>query len=237
MSELYSLYKLHRIDSAIYSLRQEAAGLDTGQEEERKIKELSKLHEDVGGKAKALLAEQKDLELQQKALAEKIAGFNKKLYDGSIVSPKEIENIEKEIVMLNALSDKHDERLLELFEVSPPIVEGAAKVNAQLDALNQTIKDKREHAVKRHYDIKVEFDSLKTHRPEVARQVPKELLDKYEEVRKKSGDVAMADVTDEQACSQCGMHVPRKQSEFLDSDRVVFCEGCHRILFKAVPAG
>jgi predicted nucleic acid-binding Zn-ribbon protein len=237
MSELYSLYKLHKVDSALHSLRQEAAGLDTGQEEDRELKELAKVYEDVGGRARALVNEQRDLELQQKSLAEKVAGFNKKLYDGSIVSPKEIENIEKEIKMLKALSDKHDTRLLELFEEAPPVVAEADKVKSQIDELERKKKEKRDKAVQRHNEIKAEFDALRQKRPEVAKEVPKDLREKYEEVRKKSGDVAMADVTDDQACSQCGMHVPRKQSEFLDSDRIVFCEGCHRILFKAVPAG
>lgn len=237
MSELYSLYKLHKVDSALHSLRQEAAALDTGQEEEKEARRLAKAYEDVGGRAKALTAEQRDIELQQKSTYEKIAGYNKKLYDGSVVSPKEIENIEKEIAMLKALTDKQDTRLLELLEEAPPVVAEAEGVKAQIDALQATIKQKRAKAVERHAAIKVEFDALKAQRPEAAREVDKDLLAKYEEVRKRTGDVGMADVTEESECSQCGMHVPLKQSEFLDSDRIVQCEGCHRILFKAVPTG
>jgi predicted nucleic acid-binding Zn-ribbon protein len=235
MSELYSLYKLHKIDSALHSLRQEAAALDTGQQEEEAAKRLSKAHEEVGARAKALTAEQRDIELQQKSTYEKIAGYNKKLYDGSIVSPKEIENIEKEIAMLKALTDKQDERLLELLEEAPPIVAEAEADKAQIDALKEKVKQKRTKAMERHAAIKVEFDALRAQRPAIAREVEKGLLDMYEEVRKRTGGVGMADVTEDSECSQCGMHVPLKQSEFLDSDRIVQCEGCHRILFKAVP--
>ena len=45
----------------------------------------------------------------------------------------------------------------------------------------------------------------------------------------------MAEVTEDMRCSMCGMAVPERQSKALDEDRLVFCEGCQRILFKVVP--
>jgi predicted nucleic acid-binding Zn-ribbon protein len=47
----------------------------------------------------------------------------------------------------------------------------------------------------------------------------------------------MAEVSDQGACSACGINVPERQMKMLDQDRLVFCEGCHRILIKVVPAG
>jgi predicted nucleic acid-binding Zn-ribbon protein len=237
MSELFSLYKLHKVDSALHSLRQEAAGLDTGQEEAKELKGLQAEYDVLSAKAKSLTGEQRDLELQQKSYTAKIEGFSKKLYDGSVVSPKEVENIEKEIAMLRGLVEGSDERLLELFEEAPPAVAEAEAVKTQMDALQARIEEKRKAAVERHAQIKKEFDALKAQRPQVAAEVEKALLSKYEDVRKRTGDVAMADVTENGTCSQCGMLVPTRQSKMLDDDRLVQCEGCHRILFKAVPAG
>jgi predicted nucleic acid-binding Zn-ribbon protein len=237
MSELYGLYKLHKVDSALHSLRLEAAALDTGQDEGRELKSAAKDYDEVGGRAKHLTTEIKDRELQQKSFAAKIEGFNKKLYDGSVVSPREVENIEKEIAMLRDLTERNDERLLALYDEAPPVVKEAEAAKARVDALQHSIKQKRDKALERHAAIKSEFDALKHQRPAIAKSVDADLLQKYEEVRKRTGDVAMADVNEDGACSQCGMHVPTKQSQMLDEDRLVLCEGCHRILFKAVPTG
>lgn len=237
MSELYSLYKLHKVDAAMHSLRREAASLDTGEDEAKRLKSLAKEHEEVGGHAKELHAQQVDRELQQKSFKQKIDGYNKKLYDGSVVSPREIENIEKEISMLKELSDQNDEKLLELYDQVPPAVAAADKLKAEMDAMEVEIKAKRERAVARHAEIKAEYEALKAQRLESAAEVGREMREKYEETRKRTGDVAMAEVTEEGRCSQCGMAVPTKQSKMLDDDRLVACEGCHRILFKAVATG
>jgi predicted nucleic acid-binding Zn-ribbon protein len=235
MSALYDLYKLHKVDSALHSLRQEAAGLDTGQEEQAAIKRLSGESSEVLGHARQVSQEIRDLELQQKGYAEKVKGFEKKLYDGSVVSPKEVENIEKEIAMLKGLIDRGDERLLELYEESPTATSEAQGAQKQIDELNAAIARKRELAVQRHAEIKTEFEKLKTSRPALAAEVEKDLLARYEDVRKRTGSTGMAEVTEDMRCSMCGMAVPERQSKALDDDRLVFCEGCQRILFKVVP--
>lgn len=235
MSALYTLFKLHKVDSALYSLRQEAAGLDVGQGEQAEIKRLMGDSTEVLGHAKEVGQEIRDLELQQKGYAEKIKGFEKKLYDGSVVSPKEVENLEKEIAMLKGLVDKGDERLLELYEESPGAVSAAQGAQGQIDALTATIARKREAAVARHAEIKAEFEKLKATRPGLAKEVDKDLLSRYEDIRKRTGNTAMAEVTEDMRCSMCGMTVPERQSQMLDEDRLVLCEGCQRILFKVVP--
>lgn len=235
MSSLYDLFKLHRVDAALFSLKQEAAGLDTGQEEQKLIKAEEAASKEVLGRAKALTHEMKDLELQQKGYQEKIKGFEKKLYDGSVVSPKEVENLEKEIAMLRTLTENLDERLLQLFEEAPLAVKDAEGAQSRIDALTARIAEKRERAVARHAEIKAEFETLRSQRPALAKEVEKDLYGKYEEVRKRTGGTGMAEVTEDNRCSHCGMHVPERQSQMLNDDRLVQCEGCHRILFKAVP--
>ena len=234
MSDLYSLYKLHKIDSTLYGLKMEAESLDVGQDEKREQKQVEKDGADVLGNARSLSQEAKDIELQQKGLQEKITSFNKKLYDGSIVSPKEIENIERELTMLRDLLEKHDGRLLELYELIPVATEAAKSVNAKLAALQKAVEVKRARAVERHGEIKKEFDATRSQRPAAAKAVEKDVLDRYEEVRKRTGSTAMAVVTDDGRCSDCGISVPEKQMKDLDHDRLTFCQGCHRIMIKLV---
>ncbi|HXH61871.1 MAG TPA: hypothetical protein VNI20_11000 [Fimbriimonadaceae bacterium] len=234
MSDLYALFKLHKIDRALYGLQQEAAALDVGRAEAKMLKALATEYEDIGGKASALTKEIKDREFEQKSIEQKIEGIQKKLYDGSIVSPKEIENYEKEVEMLKEMGEKNDGRLLELYELAPPVVEQAKKIKDRIDAVQAQKDERRRQAQERHTAIKAEFESLRASRPDAARAIDRDLYERYEEVRKHTGSTAMAEVTEQGTCENCGMSVPPKQVQLLNEDRLTFCEGCHRILFKVL---
>lgn len=235
MSALYALYKLHKLDSALYSLKMEAEALDLGQAERQELEGLKKLYEDVGGRAKAMTTEIKDREIEQKGIAQKIQSITKKIFDGSVVSPKEIENLQKEIVMLETMSEKNDERLLELYDASPSIVSEAEAIKTQIDDATSTLQTKVTEAKSRHEKIKEEFDGARSERKSAASIVEPALLAQYEAVRKRTGSTAMSEVSESHTCEHCGMSVPVKQLEMIKEDKATVCEGCHRILFMVVP--
>jgi len=234
MSDLYSLYKLHKIDEALHSLRQQAATLDTGREEEKRKVALEEENAAISGRSKELAKEQRDREGKQKTFEEKLVSLDKTLYDGSLVSPKEVANIEKEIVMYKELSEKNDERLLELYDESPPALELAENVQARLNELVDAAKAKRAEAVKLHSEIKTQFDTLLRERPDCVSQVDPDILEVYNDIRKHTRDVGMAVVTEAHKCDRCGVSIPEKTMELLKSDRLITCEDCRRILFKVV---
>ena len=236
MSELYALYRLHKVDNILYGLKMEAEALDLGKAEKAAMSIVANQYEEIGGRAKALTKEIKSRELEQKAIAEKIAGFEKKLFDGSIVSPREIENLQKEVAMLKDISEKNDETLLGLYDESPPLIEEAGTISQRLEAMKRDIDEKTSSAVSRHSAIRTEFETLLGKRKTLAGEVDKTLLAQYEAVRKRTGSTGVAQVTDDNSCEQCGMSIPVKQRQILKEDKVTLCEGCHRILFMAVLA-
>ncbi|HMS55678.1 MAG TPA: hypothetical protein PKA27_09790 [Fimbriimonadaceae bacterium] len=96
-TDLRNLYRLHLIDSQIVEIRKTAAALDPGRQIMAEIKALENQKSVIEESWHALHAEQQDLELQAKALQDKINGFDKQLYGGSIVNPREVEAMQKEI--------------------------------------------------------------------------------------------------------------------------------------------
>src|SRR5689334_5864381 len=96
--ELRRLHKLYLIDMALLEIRKRAATLDPGKKTAAEIQALEKeLNE---GPARKLQAELVDLELKQKSFQDKIAKFDKELYGGKVVNPREVESIQKEIGIL-----------------------------------------------------------------------------------------------------------------------------------------
>src|SRR5689334_9375648 len=124
-SELRRLYKLHLVDQALLEIRKRAAALDPGKKTAAEIQALQKELDE--GPAKRLHSELTDLELKQKGFQDKIAKFEKDLYGGKIVNPREVEAIQKEIGILKRQRGELDERILEIWEELPPAKEKAEK--------------------------------------------------------------------------------------------------------------
>ncbi len=232
MPDLSGLYRLHEIDSALYGLRQEAAALDIGREDMAKIAEVAEEYRGVGAKATELTREVKDRELQEKEFADKMTDLNKRMYDGSLVSAKDVANAENEIETLKMLTEKNDERLMQLYDEAPPVLKEAEEVKARMKELEQHLSATKAEALERHAEIKAQFERLKAGRPALAKDLDPDVLEKYEEVRKQIGGVGLAEISDVQTCGQCGMVIPERTLEMIHGGRIIQCEGCHRILFE-----
>lgn len=233
MPDLSGLYRLHEIDSELYDLRHEAAALDTGQQERAKIEQVAQENIGVSTQATELTREVKDRELQEKTFTARLSDLNKRMYDGSLISPKDISNAENELETLKELTEKNDERLMQLYEEVPPVLEAADEVKARVAELEQKVLSKKAEAVERHSEIKAEFDRLVAGRAAVAQEVEPDVMEKYNEVRKQTGGIGLAEITDVLTCSQCGMIVPERSLELIQGGRIHQCEGCHRILYES----
>ena len=232
MPDLSSLHRLHEIDSELYDLRQEAAALDTGQEHTAKIEQIAEENKGVSAKAIEINREVKDRELKEKTFADRLADLNKKMYDGSLVSPKDVANAESEIETLKDLTEQNDERLMQLYEEGPSALAEDEAVKSRVAELEQKRVAKKAEAMERHGVIKAEFDRLVVGRTAAAKEVDSDVMEKYEEVRKQTGGTGLAVITDVLTCQQCGMIVPERALEMIHNGRINQCEGCHRILFE-----
>lgn len=228
---LFSLYKLHLVDAALYEMKQRAASLDVGKAELARIKEIETDPDGVLGTARALAVELKDHELQQKSLEDKIKKIDSDIYGGKIVNSKEISSLEKERGQVSEQRNKVDSRIMEIWDELPIVQEPAKAHESEIASLNQTIAKKRVAAKAEHEKLQVAYKEKAKLRPAALADVPKALLDQYEKLRAKL-DVGMALVTDEHRCASCGMHIPERAFEFIIEDRVTQCENCRRILFR-----
>lgn len=230
-SGLFALYKLHLVDSALNDMKQRAAALDMGKAEAAQIKELELDPEGHLTESRKLSAELKDLELEQKSFDDKIKKLDSDLYGGKIVNPKEVQNIEKERKNIVSLRNSHDMRILELWEILPPLKELAAHLEKQISALKTKITEKQNLAKAEHEQIQSAYTAKSKERSPLVKAVPPLLLSQYEKLREKLG-VGMVLITNEQRCSVCGMQVSARITAFVVEDKILQCEGCRRILFK-----
>lgn len=232
MPELFPLFKLHEVDAAMVDAKKRHDNMDPGREIAARMQAVAKEHEAAKHEADRLVGELKDAELLQKSIQEKIAKFDKQLYGGTIISPREVENFQKEIGILKAQRDGLDDRILELWELVPPAQAAEKDLAAQVDALKAELDAHQKKVVEERAKLAALYKELAAKRPALAAKVDTNLLKIYEANRERHGGVGMAEIDPNNNCARCGMSVPRKTIDAVGRDVVMTCESCHRIFYK-----
>jgi uncharacterized protein len=231
-NETMRLWRLAQLDNRLTDVRKRAAGLDVGQKLAAEVKALEAKVAEVDGAYHALSGESKDLELANKGIEDKLKRIDKELYGGKVVSPKEVQNLEKEIETQKKQRGRNDDRLLELMELIPPGEETAKKWTRALDQRRKMLAAKQAEAKSERAALEAEYKELGAKRPELAKIVGPSLLAKYDSIRQKHGGIGMVEVDVKRTvCTGCGTHLPERTIQSLKDGKVVTCETCHRLLY------
>jgi len=230
--QLLALYELQGLDLEISQARNKLAAISGAKELKLKLAAGKSRLETAEKTLQTLETELKDSELQLKTIEEKRAGYEKRLYNGAIVNPKELSAIEKEIQMLKEQQSKLDSHALELYdkvETARNKVQSLRKIVAEIErriegALSKESSDRA--------DLESKLADLQSKREEAALKITnKSLMARYDAVRKKTGTTGISKVIDGK-CEGCRISIAafmmRKLSDY---DEIVTCESCGRILF------
>lgn len=229
-AELRRLYKLHLIDQALNEIRKRAAHLDPGRATAAEIKQLEAEADQAPGRM--LQVELTDLELKQKTFQDKIAKFEKELYGGKVVNPREVEAIQKEIELLKKHRGELDERIMQIWEELPPAKQKLERVEKAIAERKQKLAQEHKAALQTKAQLEAEFKQKSAERPAAAKELSPTLLARYEGIRQKHGGVGMGEVDiRRKTCGACGTSLPTRTIESLKEDKLVTCESCHRILY------
>ncbi len=229
--DLFKLWKLHEVDSAIVELRAKAAALDPGKKLMAEIKALEAKKAEAEKTYHELHGEQADLELKQKSISDKIKKIDADLYGGKIVNPREVEAFQKDIEMLKKQREDQDGRIMELWELVPPAKKVVDEVDQAIEAKKAELKEYQKKVIAYKGQIEEAFKKKVAERPEAAKGIPPAMLSRYENVRLKHDGIAMTRINKGGFCGTCGTHLAEKLIEGAKEGRIVTCEGCTRILY------
>lgn len=229
--ELRRLWALHEIDAEILDLKRRAVRLGAGFEEAAKVKALEDKDATVGEKARGLIAEQLDTELRQKGLDDKAKKFEKQLFGGTVVNPREVEALQKEIAHLKRERDNLDDRLLELMDEVPPAQKLVDELASELERAKAALHQRRQAAVVEKGEIEAAYKVAITKRDAAKALVPPPLLTRYDAIVKRYEGVGMAEVVKHRSCGACGTVLPERTLQSALDGSVITCESCHRILY------
>lgn len=229
--QLAALYNLQSLDIEIDRAKAGLAALDGAKALQMKYK-AAKAAGDAAQKALTdLEIELKDSELKLKSIDEKRKNSEKRLYGGSISSPKEISSVEKEIEHLKNQQGQLDERVLELYDLVEAARGKSASAKKVVDEFQKRVGDQlaRESAERKKLEAELaELEPIRAH--SATKITDKHLFSRYEGIRKKNGSTGIAKVIDGK-CEGCHVTVTSFTIRNLfDAKDIEYCENCGRIL-------
>ncbi len=162
-----------------------------------------------------------------------------RLDSGAISSPRELENLQSEIVSLNRRRDALEDELLELMEAA----ENAATAADELGTERGRLEAERAAALERRDEqwAAIDEDSAQQQsaRAELAPQLPTELATLYERIRASSGGIGAARLY-RRRCEGCHMELSGGdlgEVQEAPPERVLRHEECRRILIRTEESG
>lgn len=161
------------------------------------------------------------------------------LDSGSIGDPKQLQNLQHELQSLARRQSDLEDIELEIMER----VEGAQAAVALLAGQHAEATAQEEELAARVgalvADIDAQRQTVIVDRRELAARIPADLLALYEKIRADHGGVGAAHLHRGQ-CGGCRLQLPPNELERLraiESDEVVRCEECRRILVRTAESG
>ena len=236
------LLELADLDADLGRLEHRRQGLPEHAELERLDQRDAQLRDTAAG----LEAEQGDLKrAQAKAEADvdqvrtRIDRDRKRLDAGQVASPRELENLQSEIVSLARRQSDLEEIVLDVMERQETAQgrrEAALAERQEIAAAREVVAARRDAALA---EIAEQAGKSADRRASVAAQEPPELLALYERMREQHGGVGAAALR-RGRCEGCHLSlntVDLNTIRAADPDEVVRCEECRRILVRTPESG
>lgn len=231
MSASFGLFRLQQVDSRISHIEtrlakiQEILGNDT---------ELRDALEQI----KAAEANQLDSErIQQKSEQEahsqqiKIQQAESSLYGGNVHNPKELQDLQADIVSLKKYLSNLEERELDAMLKTEAAQTALQTAQANMEKIQTRLGNEHRQLLDEQASLMHDLKSLQSERSATINEVAAELLTVYEDLRIERRGVAVAEVS-ENSCGACGSTLsPAVQQSARRAAQLVYCPSCGRILY------
>ncbi len=231
MSAALGLFRLQQVDTRI------------GQKEarRRKIQETLENDSELQAATQRVKAAEHQAFLvdQERRLAEegareqqiKIQQAEASLYGGKVQNPKELQDLQADVVSLKkhlAIVEDHQlEAMLEL-ESSQTALQQA---QTDLETMRSRLGAENGHLLDEQASLERDLQGLAAERQAALSAVDPRMLDTYEAIRAQRRGVAVAEVGDN-ACGACGTTLTAAlQQSARHAAELVYCPTCGRILF------
>ena len=232
------LLELQELDLAIDRLRARRQVLESGEDVIAARARADEVERAVGELRLALGGVQREvtrLENDAELLGRKADAEERRMYDGSVANPKELESIQREVASLRDRRRRVDDELLERMVEREDLETRIASGERQLEEARNRLAEVRGAEGAELAEIESEIQARVTERASMVPDIDEALLRLYEDLRQAKRGVGAAALVDG-VCQGCHQKLSAAEVARLKSADVKRCEYCDRILIPRAPA-
>lgn len=234
--QIQELLALQVLDTEIGKLKEERDALDRGERVERALGLRQAKLTTAERRFHGLEIEQRNAELELKSLEERKHEASRKLYEGRVTAPRELQALEMEIAMFDRQRQRLDESILrrmEEIEAARNVAETARAAVEEAEKALRIVHSRYEKALGRIEEALAERAPA---RERLASALDPVTRRRYDEIRHRSHNLAAVRV-ENGACGGCRMKVGAAVlRRMVANESYVYCESCNRFLFPAEEA-
>lgn len=233
MKGLERILQLQETDSSIDRLVARIEELEAGEKLRLAGGKVEELEDRVGELRLGLDSqrrEQERLENEVASLEAKIAGEERRLFDGSVANPKELASIQAEVGGLRARKGRIEDEVLEQMERREEMDGRLPPLESELARAREDVARLDSELARDLGEAKKELADLRTAREALVPEFDEELLELYEDLRAQKRGVGAAALEDG-VCSGCHQKLsPLELERIKRAEGIRRCEYCRRIL-------
>lgn len=231
MSRVSDLYALQETDRRLDAHRSAYADVEARLGESDELLAARQRLDQAQQRRAGLLARQQELEWALDDLQSKIGPRQKKLYDGSIRSPKELTSLQEEVEMLLRQKTRVEDDLLQVMAQVEEAEQLLADARADLAQVEEAWRREQEALQQERERLLREIKAMDEERRRRATAVPPSDLALYEQLRQRRQGQAVAKV-ELGLCQGCRISLPTTLlHKVRSSQTLVQCSSCERILY------
>jgi predicted nucleic acid-binding Zn-ribbon protein len=231
MTPVAELYALQELDLALEADRVAVADAESRLEEPE---ELIAAREELAERQEALRAAEKlfkEQEYQADEVRAKIGPLEKKLYQGNVISPKELGDLQRDIDSLTRRRNELEDIALSAMEGLETAQLAFAEAQGALQQLTAQHQSDVETIQRRTAELAGEIVDLERKRADQAVTIDASLRQLYDRLQANRQRVAVAKVVGG-ACQGCRIALPMNLIQRArNGSEIVQCSSCERILY------
>lgn len=230
MSAALSLYRLQQVDSQIDHAQSRLRAIRQTLENDEELRAAgmkSAAAQDKLKEAERLL-KQSEQEVEKQRL--KLQQTEASLYGGLVHNPKELQDLQKDVVSLKRHLETLEEREFQVMEEVESAEKEFENTNANLTLIKASRGDQFQALTDESDIINKDLERLSAERSAVISDLAAQALRDYEQLRKQRRGIAVTTVSDS-ACAACGTTLTASQQQSARSTSLFHCPSCGRILY------
>ena len=234
LDDLKHLIHLQELDTAIDRCRRRIAEIPGAQQAlEARAAERAAAVQAVKDRMAATAATRRDIEKEVAAVQTRLSKYKDQLM--AVKTNKEYQAMQHEIATAEGLVRSHEDKLLDLMEVSEREAADMKAAEAALKADQASIARERTALGEEKTEQETSLTRLAAEREQLTSQVSRDALTIFERVAHGRRGIAVAEARDG-LCVECHVRLrPQVFNEVRRNEKLIQCDSCTRILYYVPP--